>query len=98
MLLAKSVCTIFEKTARWGTTSGHFSSEVNSMAMSDAERQAKRAERKKAAGIADKVIQVKMHATCPVEMQIFESWRNEPEKKMLFIKLYTDHLAKKPSH
>ena len=62
------------------------------MAMSDAERQALRTERKKSAGMADKVIQIRMHATDPVEMQIFESWKKQPEKKMLFIKLYTEHL------
>lgn len=68
------------------------------MAMSNAERQALFTKRKKSAGINDKMIQIRMHATCPVEMQIFESWKNESDKKMLFIKLYTDYLAtKKPT-
>ena len=69
------------------------------MGMSNAERQAQHKALKRELGISNKTIRIEMHATNPTEMQIFESWKNEPEKKMLFIKLYTDYLAtKKPTN
>ncbi len=64
--------------------------------MSNAERQAQHKAMKRELGISNKIIRIEMHATDPVEMQIFENWKNEPEKKALFIKLYTDYLASKP--
>lgn len=66
------------------------------MAMSGAERQAKHKALKRELGVSNKTIRIEMHATDPVEMHIFESWENQPDKKMLFIKLYTDYLANKP--
>lgn len=42
-----------------------------------------------------KSIKFDMYLADPVEKHMFETWQKEPNKKQLFIKIYSEYLAKK---